>query len=541
MNTDAELLERYANEQEEAAFAELVRRHLPMVYAAALRHVGGDAHGAQDVAQAVFTALARKAAGLNRQAGLAGWLYLATHHAAAALVRGARRRRVREQEAHAMQELMSDSAGGDWALIRPVLDDAMRALSDTDREAVLLRYFEQRAYADVGVALNMSGDAARMRVDRALEKLRTLLGRRGITSTSAALGALLASQAVALPPHLASTITGTALAAGPQVAGIAAGSFSIMNIPFLTLSAVAVVAVGSALFQAREAHRAHAAVTLATQEQTALRDQLRSVRQALAKASGDLAQAQQRLAVASAPAVKTADVAPPLAAQATATPRIGVLELRANDGTVRGSRVFVDTPESRRALVLEAAEAGYAAWFRQLDWNSQQREQFKNFVADKKAAGDQLFREAFAAGAPESRELAQRVTEQVNRDFEARLRAMFGEGVVEALRDFENKKPLRNVADALAKKLFYSDAPLTPRQADQLVDLMAEVARTSQGKIDLEAMNGEAMLVQAQRVLAPSQVAALQELEAQRLRERDLARRVAVERSSPDAVRPAGR
>src|SRR5215208_1045986 len=107
MTTDGELLQRYATANSESAFAELVQRHLGLVYAAALRQLGGDAHLAQDVAQTVFTALARKASALGDRASLAGWLYLGTHHAAAQVVRADQRRRTREQEAHAMHEILA--------------------------------------------------------------------------------------------------------------------------------------------------------------------------------------------------------------------------------------------------------------------------------------------------------------------------------------------------------------------------------------------------------------------------------------------------
>src|SRR6266404_5423349 len=107
MTLDAELLRRYAQVESEDAFAELVRRHLPLVYSAALRQVNGDAHLAQDVAQTTFTELARKANSLCRRPVLTGWLYTTTHFVAVKAVRAARRRHRREQEAHAMQELLN--------------------------------------------------------------------------------------------------------------------------------------------------------------------------------------------------------------------------------------------------------------------------------------------------------------------------------------------------------------------------------------------------------------------------------------------------
>src|ERR1700722_4312114 len=103
MTPDGELLRRYAEAGSEAAFAELVQRYVDLVYSAALRQVNGDAHLAQDVSQAVFTDLARKAAALSRHEVLTGWLYTGTHFAATKAVRSESRRRTHEQGARAMR------------------------------------------------------------------------------------------------------------------------------------------------------------------------------------------------------------------------------------------------------------------------------------------------------------------------------------------------------------------------------------------------------------------------------------------------------
>jgi RNA polymerase sigma factor (sigma-70 family) len=213
---DAELLRRYIADRSEAAFAELVRRHLPTVYGFALRKVGGDAHLAEDVAQVVFTTLARKASSLSGRATLGGWLYRTTHFAARDVVRVERRRRNREQEAETMNKITrNDSeAAIDWEKIRPVLDDTLNELGDDDRDAVWLRFFEGCSFGEVGARLRVTENAARMRVERALDKLHGLLARRGVTSTTAALSVALANQVgVAAPAAgLAASITGAALA-----------------------------------------------------------------------------------------------------------------------------------------------------------------------------------------------------------------------------------------------------------------------------------------------------------------------------------------
>src|SRR3954469_9530917 len=143
MNDDVSLLRRYASVRDETAFAELVQRTLPLVYSAALRRLGGDTHRAQDVAQVVFCSLARDAGRIVRHPVLTGWLYTATRNAVIDIIRTEKRRRVREEEAHAMQEIeMKPDAPADWSQLRPMLDGAMDQLRDQDREAILLRFFQ---------------------------------------------------------------------------------------------------------------------------------------------------------------------------------------------------------------------------------------------------------------------------------------------------------------------------------------------------------------------------------------------------------------
>jgi RNA polymerase sigma factor (sigma-70 family) len=189
MPADKELLCRYAKGRDESAFAELVRRHLSMVYSAALRQVAGDTHLAEDVCQAVFSDLARKAGQLSGRASIAGWLYTSARFAASKTVRLEVRRRNREDAAAVMNP---ETPNIPWAELRDLLDAAMNELGEKDREAIVLRYFEARDLAIVGAALGMSANAARMRVDRALNKLRCVLQKRGVTATSAALAAALA-------------------------------------------------------------------------------------------------------------------------------------------------------------------------------------------------------------------------------------------------------------------------------------------------------------------------------------------------------------
>lgn len=251
MPDDAELLRRYAADGAEEAFAELVRRHLPFVYAAALRQVGGDGALAQDVAQGVFTDLARKAAKLSRHRVLAGWLFTSTRYAAAKTVRGERRRRIREQEAHTMHELNDEpAADADWAEVRPIIDEAMAVLGQNDREAVLLRFFEGRAFPEIGARFSITADAARLRVERALEKMHRGLARHGVKSTPAALALALASQAaVAVPAGVAESIATTAVAGASAGLGAATGLFLMTTLKAVTgITAMIALVAGTMLF-----------------------------------------------------------------------------------------------------------------------------------------------------------------------------------------------------------------------------------------------------------------------------------------------------
>jgi RNA polymerase sigma factor (sigma-70 family) len=209
----------------ESAFTELVRQHIDLVYSAALRQVNGDAGAAQDITQAVFTDLARKASRLAAHSSLSGWLYTSARFQAAKSRRAEQRRHVREQESHAMNQLLQTSDTGDaWHDMRPVLDDVMHELNDADREAVLLRYFEHKPLAEIGARLGLSENAARMRVDRALEKLRTKLSKRGAASTAAALALALTERAVsAAPATLVAEVSRSALVTMAVGGGIASG------------------------------------------------------------------------------------------------------------------------------------------------------------------------------------------------------------------------------------------------------------------------------------------------------------------------------
>lgn len=277
MTDSRQLLSEYAQNGSETAFRELVGAYLDLVYSTAVRLVDGDTHRAEDVAQTVFVDLARRAHSLPKNVMLGGWLHRHTCFVAANTMRSERRRQSRERLAIEMSALQ-DNPEANAALIAPLLDEAIDELSELDRTAILLRFFEKCDFQSVGDVLGSDEDAARMRVTRALEKLRSILKHRGVTTSAGVLGVVLAAKAVhAAPIGLVASISTSAIVCKTAAASAAIKTIAMTTLQKTMIGSVIALAIGVGIYEAHQASSLRAQVQALRHERNSVLRQLASV------------------------------------------------------------------------------------------------------------------------------------------------------------------------------------------------------------------------------------------------------------------------
>ncbi len=292
---DLELLAEFAGGQSQDAFTALVDRHLGLVYSAALRQVRSP-QLAEEVAQSVFTDLARSASKIRPQTVLSAWLYEVTRRTAINVVRGEARRQLREKIATEMNAI--NAGPSDWEQVEPLLDEAMHALDEADRSAVLLRYFENRSLREVGETLGTSDDAAQKRVSRALERLRAFFNQRGVTVGASGLSVVISAHAVQAAPV---GLNGAVIAAGSLAAAtastataiVAANTITMTTMQKTLIAATVAAALGTGVYENHKASAMRAEVEKLRQQQAPLVEQANGLKRERDRAAARNAALQQ--------------------------------------------------------------------------------------------------------------------------------------------------------------------------------------------------------------------------------------------------------
>ena len=500
MMDDTELLRAYAENHSETAFAEFVRRRVGFVYAAALRMVSGDAHTAQDIAQSVFVLAANKAPALATHKHLAGWLHMATRNISRETLRAARRRATREQEAARMTEIENETTAATAASpaaaarqadildtrvqapekLRPLLDDALCALRESEREAVLLRYFEGKGFAEIGVKLSLSEETARKRVTRAVEKMRAAFAKRGVTSSATALAALMTAEAAqAAPAGLAASVSAGAITSAAATAAAAGGASATGTIlAFMSSAKITTIAVVALLLAAGGAF-------YGSQSGRALSSALARARQENAKLETQLRESEKQNTKASAAATK-------------------------RDQKAVGDAFLADYPEVKEKGIAWGKSLGAKEFFRIAHEMNLSPEQIARlaeimhqtpFVWDDDIPG--YGTASYTIGGDP--QLGPKKQEQELRD----LLGDDGYEKYNELKALDNADKNFNIR-RLSNALYFTDAPLTSQQAWSLDEIVSDLSKNHADITDPQA-RWDALMERAKSVLSPEQMRALAE------------------------------
>ena len=294
-SNDLELLNEYARAGSEEAFAELARRHVDLVYSAALRQVRSP-QLAEEVAQSVFTDLSRSARRLKPDTILSAWLYQAARRTGVDVVRRESRRQLRERLAQELNDM--NARPSIWNQIEPLLEEAMEQLDAAERAAILLRFFENRSLREVGQTLGTSEDAAQKRVSRAVESLREFFAHRGVTVGASGLALALSANAVqSAPLGLATAISSGAAVSGAALHTVTTlgttKALAMTTLQKIIITAALAAAAGAGLYESRQVSQARDQLHALQQRQKPLNEQVRQFAQERDAAARQLTALQQ--------------------------------------------------------------------------------------------------------------------------------------------------------------------------------------------------------------------------------------------------------
>ncbi|MFT3782093.1 MAG: sigma-70 family RNA polymerase sigma factor [Nibricoccus sp.] len=455
MLDDAVCLKKYAETRDQAAFSDFVHRNLRLVYSAAFRQTGGDAHLAQDITQVVFTTAAQHAKALAGHPLIPAWLHQTTRNSAIDAIRSRERQKAREEAVGEMNDSSTASDDHlDWDKLSPDLDKIVASLKADDRDAIILRFFGEKSFAEIGQQLSVSENAARMRVERALEKLRTLLSRKGIVSSATALSVILAEKAAIAAPTGLGTATVTAALSAPSAAGLASifGIIKIMSTAKIIAgitTTIAVVSLATAFHEYRAARTAEAALS----------------------ASKDVLPAKAPLPEPTTDEAKTSVPAKAPTQQANAGPNTQ------SSNPFSPVIALLNNPAIQAQANIQTKirlDGQYAPLFKQLELRPEQLEHFKNLIVEKQmvafdsitAANDQGLN-PFA----DPQGFMQLVT-TAEKAVDNQIAAELGENGFKQFLAFQLTVPARNTVSYLQQALSFTATPLTEQQSEKVIEIL---------------------------------------------------------------------
>jgi len=527
--TDSQLLRAYAEHRSEPAFAELVRRHVDFVHSAALRMVC-DSHLAKDVTQGVFVALAKNAAQLMDRPVLSGWLHRTARNIAAETVRTDVRRRAREQEAATMNEQLSAEPDATWEDISRHLDAALGALSEADRDALLLRYFERKSAHDMAQILGVSDDAAQKRVNRAVERLREFFAKRGVTVGASGLVVVITANAVqAAPVGFAATVTAAAALAGTTVSASTAiattKTIAMTTLQKTLITATLAAVVGTGIYQARQASTLRTQVQTLQQQQAPFAAQLQQLQRERDEATNRLAAVNDEIAHLKSEQ-KQAELLRLRGQVGTLRQQLASSEAKTNSPS-SGFAKMISDPAMREYIhqaLLDLIKRRYGSLFQELKLTPEQSEKFIQLVGDTFQKGVQKLAAsppgtAGPAGPPPAE------TDE-GKEFEKQLESLLGESGMARYKEYSQEIPARTTVDLLNAQL--GGSKLSDEQTARLFQIVkaepfdlthgiaGDVDRAffgSQEDIDSHlakvAESNQRVAQQAGSFLSPEQLAAL--------------------------------
>ncbi len=546
MDADSRLLTQYVEDHSQTAFAALVQRHVNLVYSAALRQLGGDAHLAWDASQSVFLALAQNAGRLVHHGALTGWLYTTTRFVCAKLVRTRQRARIREEAASAMNEILDEGpVEPDWSAVRDMLDDAMHELGPRDREALLLRHFEGRSFGEIGRVCELGENAARMRVERAMEKLRSRLAQRGITSTAAALGAALTAHGAATAPvGLANAAATLAFAGATTAASGLAGTIAWLQFMSTTklkvAAAAAVVALAIGGYLGSEWRRRAEPTNIAST----------AVGQTPRQATTPATSGKRAAGTDEASRGRTAsNVNPNPAAANTSAAGLNAAE----------QNVLLASQNAQAVAARSGLEQRYGTLFRRLGLSPAELEKFRDLLVERQMSTNDAMWVAQQQGIKLDADPAQwkAAMDKVRADVDEGIRTALGDERYRVYQDYNVNASSYILLDQIERRLSATGAPLQESQSELLLRLLVDTAPSapaafSQGPLQgvTAALSGSDPLLaaaargpisgetiaRAQSILTPAQVATLRQIQSEQKSHADATR--SLNQADSDAGKP---